>query len=191
MNPALLVIDIQRGMFSKPERQPDLQVLIPQINELIDFFHGLELPIIHVMTVHKADGSTGDLWMRRNNRISMVDGTPDAEECPEIHRYETDAVVRKTRHSAFIRTDLESVLGRMQADTVVLTGFATNACVGLTAIEAYERDFDVLLSQEATLGCDQPRADLMLKYLHTEFAINPVPISTITERIAAAGTDRA
>ena len=191
MNPALLVIDIQRGMFSKPERQPGLQVLIPRINELIDLFHRLELPIIHILTVHKADGSTGDLWMRRNNRISMVDGTPDKEECPEVHRYETDAVIRKTRHSAFIRTDLESVLEKMQADTVVLTGFATNACVGLTAIEAYERDFDVLLSQEAILGCDQPRADLMLKYLHTEFAIDPVSISTIMERVAAEGTDRA
>ena len=191
MNPALLVIDIQRGFFSKPEQQLGLQALTSRINKLIDLFHRLELPIIHVLTVHKADGSTRDLWMRRNNRFSMVYGTPDAEECPEVHRYETDIVVIKTRHSAFIRTDLEAILGRMQVDSVVLTGFSTNACVGLTAIEAYERDFDVFLAQEAVLGCDQPRADLMLKYLHTEFAIDPVSISSIVERIAAEGTDRA
>lgn len=184
MNPALLVIDLQRGFFSKPEQQLGLHALIPRVNELLDFFHRLELPIIHVLTAHKADGSTGDLWMRRNNGVSMVEGTPDAEEYPEVHRYETDVRISKTRHSAFIRTDLEVTLRGMQVDAVVLTGFSTNACVGLTAIEAYERDFDVLLAQEAILGCDQPRSDLMLRYLSTEFAIDPIPISTIVERIA-------
>ena len=162
--------------------------MIARTNELIDFFHGRKLPIVHILTVHKADGSTGDLWMKRNKKIALVEGTRDAEEYPEVHTFDTDVVITKTRHSAFIRTDLEGVLTKMHADTVVLAGFSTNACVGLTAIEAYERDFDVLIAQDAILGCDQPRADVMLKYLHREFAIDPLPSSTIMERISADRT---
>ena len=156
---------------------------------MIDFFHSRQLPIVHILTVHKADGSTSDLWMKPHDRFAMVEGTADAEERPEVHTFDSDVVVRKMRHTAFIRTELEGVLRKIAVDAVVLVGFSTNACVGLTAIEAYETDFDVFLAQDAILGCDHPRADVMLKYLHDEFAIDPVTTSTIMARISAERTD--
>lgn len=148
-----------------------------------DSFHQKGFPIIHVLTVHRADGSTGDLWMKRNKRVFLAEGTADVEEHPHFHRFDTDVVVTKTRHSAFIRTDLEDILRTMRTDAVVLMGFSTNACVGLTAIEAYERDFDVLLARDAILGCDSPRADPTLRYLRNEFALELLPTGAIMERI--------
>jgi nicotinamidase-related amidase len=185
MRAALLVIDLQRWFFKSPERQAGLRGLIAGCNELIDFFRGKGLPIVHILTVHKADGSTGDLWMKRNKKTSLVEGTADAEEFPEVHTFDTDVVLIKTRHSAFIRTDLERVLREVQVDTVVLAGFSTNACVGLTAIDAYERDFDVILARDAILGCDRARADLMLRMLHNEFAFEPLPSRAIMGKISA------
>jgi len=49
------------------------------------------------------------------------------------------------------------------------------------ATDAYERDFDVLLAGEAILGIDQERADLMLKYLRTEFGFEPISNERIME----------
>jgi nicotinamidase-related amidase len=186
VHPALLVIDMQRWFFKPLADQAPVRELIAGTNELIDFFHGRGLPIVHILTVHKADGSTGNLWMRRNDSISLVEGTPDAEECPGIHRFADDVEIIKTRHSAFIRTDLEYVLLRMGVDAAVIAGYSTNLCVGLSAIEAYDRDFDVLIARDAILGRDQERADVMLRLLRNEFTFEPVSNSVIIERVSAA-----
>jgi len=187
MKAALLVIDLQRWFLEvgTPQKVAGVPRLIAKTNELIDFFHEKRLPIVHVLTVHKADGSTRDLWMRRHDRSAMVEGTRDAEEHPNVHTFDTDVMITKTRHSAFIRTELESVLRKMHIDTLVLAGFSTNACVGLTAIEAYERDFDVIIAQDAILGCDQARGDLMLQVLKNEFAFEPQSNRAIMEEISA------
>lgn len=187
MNAALLVIDLQRWFLEvgTPEKVAGVPRLIAKSNELIDFFHSKQLPIVHILTVHKADGSTRDLWMKRHDRSAMVEGTRDAEEPPEVHTFDTYVVITKTRHSAFVRTELESVLRKMHIDTVVLAGFSTNACVGLTAIDAYERDFDVIIAQDAILGCDQSRGDLMLRVLQNEFALEPIPNRAIMGQVSA------
>jgi nicotinamidase-related amidase len=186
MKPALLVIDLQRWFSKSPDRQSEWRHLVESTNQLIDFFYGERLPIIHIVTVHQADGSTGDLWMKRNNSVSLVEGTPDAEELPEVHTCPGDVTVTKTRHSAFIRTQLEEVLRGMQVDTVVLTGYSTNACVGLTAIDAYERDFDVLIAAEATLGINASRTEAMLQVLRHEYGFEAMPISRIMEEVCSA-----
>jgi len=181
MNAALLVIDIQRWFRKTRKRQEAFEPLIEKTNDLIDLFHERNLPIFHVLTVHKADGSTGDLWMKRNKVVSLVEGTEDAEEIPEVHTFDTDVVITKHRHSAFIGTNLENMLRDMDVDAVVLTGYSTNACVGLTAIDAYERDFDVMLAGDAILGVNEERANLMLKYLRMEFGFEPVSNDRIIE----------
>ena len=87
MIPALLVIDLQqfyfkRAVFSTPVGEKSLTRLVYNTNELIDFFFVRELPIVHIRTVHKQDGSTRDLWMKRNNRWSLGGGVG---RCPRAH----------------------------------------------------------------------------------------------------------
>ena len=148
--------------------------MIAKTNELIDLFHERALPVVQVATVHASDGSTWNQWMKEHNTGRLIDGTRQAERHPEIHFRDGDVVLRKTRHSAFIRTDLEQMLRSQGADAVVIAGFSTNACVGLTAIEAWERDFKVVLAGEAILGTDPEAGDLMLDYLRKRFEIEPV-----------------
>jgi nicotinamidase-related amidase len=74
----------------------------------------------------------------------------------------------------------------MQVDTVVLAGYSTNACVGLTAIDAYERDFDVLIAKEATLGVNASRTEAMLQVLRQEYGFKAMPISRIMEEVCSA-----
>jgi isochorismate hydrolase len=93
------------------------------------------------------------------------------------------------RLSAFIRTELERMLRDLQVDTLILTGFSTNACVGLTAIDAYECDFRVVLAAEAILGTNIVQGNLMLDYLRIRFGIVPTPIAEIMELVSSgAGT---
>ena len=185
MRPALLVIDLQRWFLEvgPAEKLARVGALIANTNALIDFFHDRDLPVVRILTVHKADGSTWNQWMKEHSTPRLIEGTPEAEEHPEVHRRHTDVVIRKTRHSAFIRTELEDVLLGRAVDTVVVAGFSTNACVGLTTIEAYERDFKIMLAEDAILGTSQEEGRLMLDYLRNRFAIEPILNARIMETI--------
>jgi len=186
MRPALLVIDLQRWFVEvgPAEKLARVERLIASANALIDFFHARDLPVVRILTVHKADGSTWNQWMKEHNSPRLIEGTSEAEEHPDVHRCDTDIVIRKTRHSAFIRTELEKVLRVRSVGTVVVAGFSTNACVGLTTIEAYERDFKVILAGDAILGTSQEEGRLMLDYLRNRFAIEPIANARIMETIS-------
>jgi len=167
MKPALLVIDMQYwffkiDLFSTTEGKMILDSLVKNINELTEFFHSFNLPIFHITTEHKKDGSTLDLWGQRNNSTVLLEGSPDIEELDKLKIYPSDMKIIKTRHSAFIRTDLEEKLKLLGIDTLVITGYSTNSCVGETAIDSYNYDFDVLLAKDAILGPDPIRANTML-----------------------------
>jgi len=186
MRPALLVIDLQRWFLEvgPPEKLARVGALLANANALIDFFRDRDLPVVRILTVHKADGSTWNQWMKEHNTARLIEGTRQAEEHPDVHGCDSDVVIRKTRHSAFIRTDLGDVLLLRAIDTVVLAGFSTNACVGLTTIEAYERDFRVMLAEDAILGTNQKEAGEMLDYLRNRFAIEPVPSARIMKTVS-------
>jgi nicotinamidase-related amidase len=105
MSPALLVIDLQHWFFKIPvfstrDGQSQLRSLIGKTNELIDFFHSRQLPIVHILTIHKRDGSTRDLWSKRNDSWVLMEGSEDVQELPDIHRYETDMEMTKTRSNS-------------------------------------------------------------------------------------------
>ncbi len=190
MKTVLLVIDLQRYYLERGEQEKLKRVgeLITKTNELIDLFHETSQPVVLVQNVHKADGSTWNQMMKPHWTGELLEGTViertwEAELHPDLHTNDGDVVQTKTRASAFLRTELEEILRERQVDTVVITGYAINRCVGLTAIEAWERDFKVILAGEAILGTTVADGDLMLDYLKKGFGIETVSNATIGELV--------
>jgi nicotinamidase-related amidase len=56
---------------------------------------------------------------------------------------ESDYLVLKPKHSAFYATPLETLLSYLGVKTIILVGLTTNACVLMTAGEAYIRDLNL------------------------------------------------
>lgn len=132
---------------------------------------------------------TGDLL-----KGTLTEGTWEAAPHPRLRPQGTDISVTKTRASAFLRTDLESQLRGLGVDTVVVSGFSTNRCVGLTAIDAWERDFRVILAADAILATELEDGQLMTAYLRKAFGIVPLgnaEIKTIVGGPAANGPEPA
>ncbi len=94
----------------------------------------------------------------------------------------------RPRLRSTIRTELENILLEQGVDTIVLTGFSTNRCVGLTAIEAWERDFKVILAGDAILGTTLADGDLMLDYLKRAFQIEPVSNAAVKKIVSGQET---
>jgi nicotinamidase-related amidase len=149
MRPALIVIDMQNYFFRTEERRIGINQLIYSINQLIDLARDLDIPTFQVITLHKADKSTWNIVMKKHDFSALIEGSKEAEILPEIEVNEKHTIIVKTRQSTFIRTNFEEELKRASIDTLVICGVFTHGCVGRTAIDAYERDFNVILARDA------------------------------------------
>ncbi len=61
-----------------------------------------------------------------------------------------DDIVVKHRYSAFVGTELESLLRAQGVRNLIFTGITTNVCVESTARDAYMRDYHVMVVSDCT-----------------------------------------
>ena len=195
MKPALLVIDMQRYYLEvgSAEKLRGVSELIAKTNELIDLFYNASLPVVKVRVIHKKDGSTWNQkmkphWTGEVLPGTLTEGTTEAEFCPELHSSSNDIILTKTRSSSFVRTALEEKLQSLGVDTVIITGYSIERCVGLTAIDAWERDYRVVLAGDAILGANKKTGDHMLAYLAQSFGLVPISNAEIHDRYIQENT---
>jgi nicotinamidase-related amidase len=175
MTEALVIIDLQRWFFRTEARVAKLGVLLSHVNSLACAADDAGHPILVVRTQFKADRSEWSLRMREANTDVLIEGTRDVEDVDGLRLPSAAASVFKTRHSAFIRTELEAMLRRVGVDSLLLAGAFVDGCVGLTAIDSHERDFRVRIARDAVVSVDDGQGEAMLRFLNAEFAIRTVP----------------
>ncbi len=165
-NSAVIIIDALNDFF---DRKKELAELRPQlcksINELTAKARENDIPIIWVKQEYNADLSDAPLQMRRENISITIEGTEGAQFLPELNIDPADEVVIKKRYSAFFRTRLDELLERLGVKRIILAGVNTHACVRMAAIDAYQRDLEVVIAKECVASYDQQHHDMSLKYL--------------------------
>lgn len=82
----------------------------------------------------------------------------------------SDPVIIKKRYSAFFSTNLDELLGQLQPDTIVLAGINTHACIRMTAIDAYQRDWPVILASDCIDSYDRDHHEVTLRYMKDKMA---------------------
>lgn len=165
MNPVLLAIDIQEDFFCifkllKPREQFERSV-----RELTAKLRERRVPIIHILTRHREDRSTWTLHMKRDNFRICMEGTDGARELEAVGTEPGESVMYKTRWSAFYRTELDHALRAGGYDTLIMAGFMTHACIRVTAIDAYQRDYDVVIARDCIDTYDPVHERITLDYL--------------------------
>ncbi|MFT9359357.1 isochorismatase family protein [Acetobacter okinawensis] len=140
---ALLVVDLQKGVFNAPFVSP-IGDVIAHACSLIDAFRIQGLPIVLINVAGGAPGRTEQ--PRRHDGPRSADFT---DFLPELDHQPSDIVVTKNTWGAFASTDLEKQLKDMGVTQVVLAGVATGTGVEATARQAYEAGFNVTLALDA------------------------------------------
>lgn len=165
MQQALLVIDLQEDFFKEGRLADNRNNLVQKVNELVDYAHNKNISVIWVRQEYDADLSDAPLYNKKHNKAITICGTAGAEFLPELHRNPDDKEVIKKRYSVFFGTDLEIYLKEMNIDIVIIAGINTMTCVRTTAIDAYQRDYEVILALDAVDGYDLEQHENSLKYL--------------------------
>jgi nicotinamidase-related amidase len=151
--PALLIIDMQNDFVleGKPLRVPQARAVIPKILELLGLFRKRNLPVFHIVRVHRKDGSDVEIIRQDIFRKQpfAVEGTKGAEIIDELSPLPDEYVIPKIRMSAFIGTKLDLMLRNLCVSDLVVTGIQTPNCVRTTVFDAIAYNYPVVLADDA------------------------------------------
>jgi nicotinamidase-related amidase len=150
--PALVVIDLQKGLLGWPVAHP-LPEILRRAAELAHAFRQRGLPVVLVNAAGAAPGRTE---ARRPVGALPPDWTELADE---LGSHPDDHKVTKTRWGAFHGTSLDAYLRDRHVTQVVLAGVATSIGVESTARAAYEHGYNVVLATDAMTDPDRDAHD--------------------------------
>lgn len=139
-HPALLIIDMQRGMANPAAGARNNPGAEQMIAMLLAAWRKANAPIVHVRHISRTPGSP--FWP----------GQPGVEFQPELAPLETEHVVEKNVPDAFIHTGLERWLHSRGIDRVLIVGVSTNNSVESTARTAGNLGFKTWVASDATFA---------------------------------------
>lgn len=166
--------------------------LVANINELTRFGRDHHIPIIWVRQEFKENLSDAFLADRKAGRKITIENTPGSKLLPELAIDATDHTIIKKRYSAFFNTNLDQLLAQLNADLLIFAGINTHACIRVSVIDAYQRDYEVILAADCIDSYDEEHHNISVNYLTKTIAsaktnkeilqhlsnLNPFPIST-------------
>jgi isochorismate hydrolase len=62
------------------------------------------------------------------------------------------------------------MLNRLRPDVLILAGVNTHACVRVTAIDAYQRDWRIIVAADCVDSYDREHHDISMKYMKDKIA---------------------
>jgi len=135
MADALLIIDMQTGLYAGPEHPFERERVLQTINQLIGRARHAGAPIF--VARHTA------------RRFRDCAGSPYWQVWHELDVDEArDQFFNKTRPSCFLGTDLAQRLRAMQLNELVIVGMKTQFCIDTTCRVAVELGFSVILPED-------------------------------------------
>jgi len=181
---ALITIDVQRDFLKgQPFEIAGTSEALPQMSLLVETFREARLPIFHMVRLYKPDGSNADLCRRqlvaqgaslarpRTNGSELapsLTSNPSERLAPELLLAgvpqvmgENEWVFYKPRWGAFFQTTLAEHLQLLGITTLAFCGCNFPNCPRASIYEASERDFRIILVEDAISGLyDQGRKEM-------------------------------
>ena len=144
MADALLIIDMQTGLYDGPQKPFARERVLATINQLI----------------HRARNANAPIFVARH---TGPEGSPIAAGSPLWQLWHgldvdesRDHLFNKTRPSCFLRTDLAQQLNAAQVNELVIVGMKTQFCIDTTCRVAVELGYSVILPEDGHTCMDTP-----------------------------------
>jgi nicotinamidase-related amidase len=145
------------------------QSVVPNVARLADGFRNVGSPVIHTRCVSLRGDGSDQTWRHRSFGLVCTLDSKDAQFLDEVAPQEGDIVLNKTGSSVFNSTNVEHLLRNMGVTTLVVSGIFTNSCVEGTTRDAGDRDFRVLLAEDACAAMSAVGHRNALGYLDANF----------------------
>jgi nicotinamidase-related amidase len=141
---ALLIVDMQVGLFEGDPPRYDAEGVIQRINE--------------IARVVRATGGVV-IFVQHEDNGGLQQETEGWEILPALERMDTDLLVRKQACDSFYETNLPDLLEQYGVRELIITGCATDFCVDTTIRAAASRNYDVVVVEDGHTTKDRPHLD--------------------------------
>lgn len=170
---ALLVVDMQQGLFSSEQSRYRSASVVANINMLIDFCHQESIPVVFI----QHDGPIDDVLEPQTDGWQLL---------PQLHRQPNDHLIRKSACDAFYRTGLQPLLHSLGVSRLMISGCATDFCVDTTLRAAASLDYQIIAVQDAHTTADRPHMSASQIIEHHNFMwqnlLIPDPVQLLRTR---------
>ncbi len=154
---ALLVIDVQQGLFGKSTPIYKAEEILQNITTLIDRAHQAGTPVIYI---------------QHSDQRGLIKDSPDWQLHSRLQPLETDTLIHKQHGNAFEETNLQDVLQSKNIHSLVITGLVTHGCFKATCIGALELGYRVIAVKDAHSSYSDQAASLIEKWNANLSAMN-------------------
>lgn len=170
MKTTILIIDMLNDFFLEGRLNENKEKLCQKINDLVQWGRKNNLPIIWVRQEFRDDLQDAFLVMKKNQIRKTIENTKGAQILKELKQNKTDNEIVKKRYSAFYKTGLDNILEEKGIKQLILCGINTHACVRMAAIDAYQRDLEVIIASDCVDSYDKEHHEISLRYLNGDIA---------------------
>tara|TARA_Y100001933_G_scaffold40019_1_gene36482 strand:- start:240 stop:899 length:660 start_codon:yes stop_codon:yes gene_type:complete len=158
--PAVLVIDMCRGITEPGPMFIEMSDHIPRINAINEAARAIGAPVIFTtVAYHKDLSDAGTFGQKVPLLQNLLLGGEGSDIDPRLPVKETDHLLVKKFPSAFYGTNLQSQLSGLAIDTTIIVGNSTSGCVRATACDAISGSFRPIVAAD----CVADRAPLSHK----------------------------
>jgi len=167
---ALVLIDLQKGIVWRDTAPHTSAAVVANGVKLADAFRAAGALVVLVRVAFSAD--------RRDVLDPPRDEVPPAPKpaadwsdiVPELGPRSADLVITKKQWGAFYGTELDLQLRRRGIRTLVIGGIATNYGVESTARDAWERNYELVIAEDAMSSFSEEAHMLALRYVFPRIA---------------------
>jgi nicotinamidase-related amidase len=148
---ALVVIDLQKGITSRPTAPNSADTVIKNAASIADAFRKNNMPVFLVRVKPSADGKDSLHPIAAESMWNQNQTPPSdwADIVPQMGPKPDDFVITKHQWGAFYGTELDLEFRRRGISTMVLCGIATHIGVESTARFAYEYGYNQIFVEDA------------------------------------------
>ncbi len=146
---ALLVSDLQRGLFEKSTPIYRAQQVLDNIATLID---------------KARQGGVSVFFVQHSDNRVLVRGSEAWQMHPEIQPRAEEVVIHKLHPNAFEETNLREELEKRNVCQLFVTGLVTHGCVKATCLGAMEEGYKVVLVSDCHSSYSKDAGQLIEKW---------------------------
>ncbi|MGE5676638.1 MAG: isochorismatase family protein [Pseudomonadota bacterium] len=127
---ALLIIDVQKGLFRRKNWVYNEDILLGNINMLIEKSRDRSIPVI---------------FIRHTNTSFLQENSDSWQIHPTLRAKVDDYYFNKEHSSIFDEKNIVDKLREMSLQTLIVTGLVTHGCVKAACIGGIQAGYDVVL----------------------------------------------
>jgi nicotinamidase-related amidase len=151
---ALIIIDMQNdfALPGAPMGVAGAMAVLPNIRRVLMHFRARGLPVFHVVREYRADGSDIEATRLQGflaDKPYCVPGTKGCEIVAGLEPLPGEYRIVKNRFSAFMHTELDFMLRRLEVDTIVVCGIQYPNCIRTTIFDGVAHGYNVILVTDA------------------------------------------